>query len=75
MQQMKDTLQGLFPEVQVCGDWVPPPTRNRPCAKCTKVRAPKRAFCRGSIDTMEQATAGLSKIASSPPVYAVYPSV
>ena len=36
MQGMRDTLQRLYPEVAVCGDWDPPPTRNRPRAKCTK---------------------------------------
>ena len=32
---MEEHLQKLYPEVDVCGGWAPPPTRNSPRAKCT----------------------------------------
>ena len=36
MREMRDTLQSLFPQFDVCGGWEPPETKNRPRAKCTK---------------------------------------
>jgi nucleoside-diphosphate-sugar epimerase len=36
MLDMRDTLQRLFPAIDVCGSWEPPDSRNRPRAKCMR---------------------------------------
>lgn len=67
VQQLIDTLQDLYPDIDVAGDYVPPPTPDTPKAKCTKAIKELGLKTHGVRDTLKATADSLMEVAGIVP--------
>ncbi len=68
VQELIDTLNDLYPDIDVAGDYAPPPTPDEPHAKCTKAIKELGLKTHSVLDTLKDTGDSLIELGAIEPI-------